>query len=207
MSIQYVFWDSDNTLVKTYDHHWNKHAQTLKSLGIDLGDEWKERIYTNNGAQNWEWLTHELGLNMDKDSYLDAIDSWYYRNIESIELREGITEALAYFENKGYPMCVVSNGRKRSVMAALEAKNLAPHFKFILCKEDYQGRKPEPAPYLAAKTKMQQIVGKAIDPQECLVIEDDPKGVESGKAAGMQVVDRPIGDTNTERFLNILKAY
>jgi HAD superfamily hydrolase (TIGR01509 family) len=193
--------------VKTYDHHWNKHFETLKNHGIILGEEYKERIYTNNGAQNWEWLTAELGLKIDKDAYLDSIDGWYYRNIASIEVREGIAEALDHFTGKNYPMCVVSNGRRRSVIAALEAKSLTPHFKFILCKEDYQGRKPEAAPYLAAKTKMQQIVGYTIDPKECLVIEDDPKGVESGLAAGMLVIDRPISDTDTESFLRQIKSY
>jgi len=207
MSIKYVFWDSDNTLVKTYDHHWNKHFETLKAQNIVLGDEWKERIYTNNGAQNWEWLRTELGLTMEKDAYLDAIDSWYYRHIDKIQIREGVEDALAYFECKGYLMAVVSNGRRRSVMSALEAKNLASRFKFILCIEDYQGRKPEPAPYLAAKTKMQQIVGKAIDAQECLVIEDDPKGVESGIAAGMHVLHRAIDDNDTEKFLAATKRY
>lgn len=207
MSIKYVFWDSDNTLVKTYDHHWNKHFETLKVQGIHLGDEWKERIYTNNGAQNWEWLRADLGLKMGKDDYLDAIDGWYYRHIDRIQIREGIEESLAHFEGKAYPMAVVSNGRRRSVMAALEAKNLAPRFKFILCIEDYQGRKPDPAPYLAAKTKMQQVVGHAINPRECLVIEDDPKGVESATAAGMQVLDRPITDADTEKFLKAVRAY
>lgn len=207
MSIKYVFWDSDNTLVKTYDHHWNKHFETLKAQGIHLGDEWKERIYTNNGAQNWEWLRADLGLRMDKDAYLDAIDGWYYRHIDRIEIREGIDEALAHFDAKGYPMCVVSNGRRRSVMAALEAKNLVRHFKFILCIEDYQGRKPEPAPYLAAKTKMQQVAGHSIDAKECLVIEDDPKGVESGTAAGMTVLHRPLGDDGTEKFLADIRSF
>lgn len=207
MAVNYVFWDSDNTLVGTYDHHWNKHVETLKTHGITLGNEWKERIYTNNGAQNWEWLRADLGLKMGKDDYLDAIDGWYYRHIDRIQIREGIEESLAHFEGKAYPMAVVSNGRRRSVMAALEAKNLAPRFKFILCIEDYQGRKPDPAPYLAAKTKMQQVVGHAINPRECLVIEDDPKGVESATAAGMQVLDRPITDADTEKFLKAVRAY
>lgn len=206
MTIKYVFWDSDNTLVKTYNHHWNKHFQTLKSLGIHLGDEWKERIYTNNGAQNWEWLTAELGLAMDKDAYLDAIDGWYHRNMADIEIREGILDALDYFDGKNIPMGVVSNGRRRSVMTALEAKDLAPRFKFILCIEDYPGRKPAPAPYLAAKTRMQQIIGYPIDASECLVIEDDPKGVEAGIAAGMKVIDRPIHHTDTAGFLQSLKS-
>jgi beta-phosphoglucomutase len=207
MAVNYVFWDSDNTLVGTYDHHWNKHVETLKSHGITLGDEWKERIYTNNGAQNWEWITADLGLKVSKDQYLDEIDGWYYRHIDRIKLRDGIEEALAMIDDAALPMGVVSNGRRRSVMAALEAKRLGPRFKFILCIEDYEGRKPDPTPYLAAKTKMQQITGNSIDPLECLVIEDDPKGVQAGLAAGMNVIDRPINDTDTDKFLKQLRSY
>lgn len=207
MRINYVFWDSDNTLVDTYTHHWRKHLETLKGLGIHLGDEWKERIYTNNGAQNWEWLTKELGLAVSRDDYLDMIDGWYYSNIEDITICSGITDALALLDEAGIPMGVVSNGRKRSVMAALEAKSLVSRFKFILTIEDYEGRKPDPTPYLAAKTKMQQIMGKSIDPKECLVIEDDPKGVEAGLAAGMIVLHRAIGDDDVPSFLKKIRNY
>lgn len=205
MPVKYIFWDSDNTLVNTYDHHWNKHFHTLSTYDINLDDKWKERIYTNNGAQNWEWLSSELRLKIGKYQYLDAIDNWYYNNIGSIQVRDGILEALNI--TSPLPMAVVSNGRRRSVMAALNAKNLVEKFKFILCIEDYEGRKPAPAPYLAAKTKMQQIMGVEIDPNECLVIEDDPKGVESGLGANMHVIHRAIDDTDTAAFLEKLKSY
>ena len=207
MSVKYVFWDSDNTLVDTYQHHWRKHFETLKSHGIHLDDGHKARVYHNNGAQNWEWMRSELGLTLSKDQYLDAIDGWYFRHINDIEIRTGIVEALKMFSDAGIPMGVVSNGRRRSVMAALEAKNLVPNFKFVLCIEDYEGRKPDPAPYLAAKTRMQQIMGAAIDPAECLVIEDDPKGVDAGIAAGMTVLHRAIGDDDVERFLTSIRSY
>lgn len=205
--IRYVFWDSDNTLVQTYRHHWCKHVETLKTLGISLGDEWQERVYTNNGAQNWEWLSAELGLTLDKDEYLDRIDQWYFNHIGDIEIRPGVLDAISLFKEAGLRQAVVSNGRQRSVMATLTARDMMRHFDFILCKEDYQGRKPEAAPYLAAKTKMQQITGDIIDPTSCLVIEDDPKGVESGQAAGMIVIDRPIGVDDVVSFLRTCRSY
>ncbi|MFF4498726.1 HAD family hydrolase [Streptomyces sp. NPDC001546] len=41
--------------------------------------------------------------------------------------------------------------------------------------------KPSPAPYLLAARKL------GVDPADCLVIEDAPSGVRSGRAAGMTV--------------------
>jgi beta-phosphoglucomutase-like phosphatase (HAD superfamily) len=54
---------------------------------------------------------------------------------------------------------------------------------------------------------MQQIMGKSIDPKECLVIEDDPKGVEAGLAAGMIVLHRAIGDDDVPSFLKRIRNY
>jgi HAD superfamily hydrolase (TIGR01509 family) len=204
---RYIFWDSDNTLVETGAHHWRKHFETLKSHGIALGDQYRERIYTNNGAQNWEWISAELGLKLSKDDYLIEIDRWYFAHINEIGIRPGVLEAIDTFNKAELPQAVVSNGRRRSVMSALDGRQLSAHFKFILCKEDYEGRKPGPEPYLAAKTKMQQVLGHTIDPAECLVIEDDPKGVESGKAAGMNVIHRTPEDNDVQKFLNACRLY
>lgn len=205
--IQYVFWDSDNTLVNTGEHHWRKHLEVLKAIGIVLDEKYQRRIYENNGGQNWEWITAELGLGMPKDEYLDRIDRWYYDHIGEMHIRPGIPEALDITAKAQLPQAVVSNGRRRSVMAALTAKNLAPRFDFILCKEDYEGRKPEPTPYLAAKTRMQQIKGVVIDPATCLVIEDDPLGVQAGEAAGMPVLHRPPGEDDPAEFLKKISCF
>ena len=192
--ILYVFWDSDNTLVETAEHHWHKHVETLKNHGINLSDQYRQKIYENNGAQNWAWITEELTLNIPQEEYLNQIDQWYFDHIDEINIRSGVLEAIQHFKSNDIPQGVVSNGRRRSVMAALEAKSLAPNFDFILCKEDYEGRKPDPAPYLAALQKMEKLHGEKIDPATCLVIEDDPLGVKAGESAGMPVFYRPIGD-------------
>ena len=192
--IHYVFWDSDNTLVETAEHHWRKHVETLKSHDIALDEKYRQRIYENNGVQNWTWILEELGLKVSQEDYLNQIDSWYFDHIDEIEIRVGVVEALKHFKKNKILQAVVSNGRRRSVMAALEAKDLVQYFEFILCKEDYEGRKPDPAPYLTALNKMKDVANEDIQPANCLVVEDDPLGAKAGESAGMAVFFRPVGD-------------
>jgi beta-phosphoglucomutase-like phosphatase (HAD superfamily) len=68
---------------------------------------------------------------------------------------------------------------------------------FILYKEDYQGRKPDPAPYLKGFKRMEEVTGHSIIPSKCIAVEDDPKGVESAHKAGMTVIHRKL-DPNEE---------
>ena len=176
-NIKYVFWDSDNTLVKTAEMHWRKHVEILKSHGIALTKEYRTDIYTNNGQQNWQWITEKLGLKSSMDDYLSQIDSWFFDHMDKLEVRSGVLELIEIFAQANIKQAVVSNGRKRSVMAALNTKDIAPKMEFILCKEDYEGRKPDAAPYLTALAKMNDLTGGDVQPSQCLVIEDDPKGV------------------------------
>ena len=191
LTINYIFWDSDNTLIDTFALHWAKHLNTLQKHGIALDDKYKPRIHHNNGQQNWEWMTAELGLLVPQHDYLAEIDEWYAKNANKLQFLEGVEEALQYFQDKGFKQCVVSNGRRSSVLPAHKALGTEKYFEFILCKEDYEGRKPDPAPYLTALNKMSAIEGRDIAPSECLAIEDDPLGVEAAKRAGFTTIYRP----------------
>lgn len=200
-TITYVFWDSDNTLLETAEHHWRKHVEVLKTLGIHLDEKYRKKIYENNGVQNYKWISEDLGLELPQSEYLQKVDEWYFDHINEIKIRDGVMDAIQYFKKNNVKQAVVSNGRKKSVMAALKAKELSEHFEFILCKEDYEGRKPDPEPYLTALFRMKIAMDEEIDPAACLVIEDDPLGVEAGKAAGMSVLYRPIGDNKPIKTL------
>jgi len=194
LKINFVFWDCDNTLVHTAEHHWRKHKEILKQYDIALDDRYRQKIYENNGNQNWAWMTRELGLAEDEQTYLDKVDAWYKENLDDIQIRKGVKSALDYFTLHRIPQAVVSNSRKKSVHTILQAKSLLPYFDFVLGREDYDARKPSPVPYQTALQIMQQHDGNFIDPKNCLVIEDDPLGVQSAEAAGMAVLFRPLGD-------------
>ncbi len=188
--LRFVFWDCDNTLIENANLHWLKHKEILKQMGIDLPEQFRKPLFLNNGQQNWEWITENLGLNMPCDEYLSKIDAWYHAHIHELPLRAGIPWALDYFKNTGAKQCVVTNARRASVEPMLTVQKILPYFEFTVCKEDYTGRKPDPMPYLTAITKMEHLIGASIDKNDCLAIEDDPAGVTAANLAGIKVIQR-----------------
>ena len=65
------------------------------------------------------------------------------------------------------------------VQRVLQVLNLSEAFNFIASRDDVENGKPDPEIYL--------LVAKELDvpPEECLVIEDSPTGVQAALAAGM----------------------
>jgi HAD superfamily hydrolase (TIGR01509 family) len=190
-TVKAVFWDSDNTLIDTFALHWAKHKEVLAAYGIDLDDRFKPRIHHNNGAQNYAWIAHELGLKISEAEYLNQIDSYYRTHSSSLELRSGVLEILEFFKSQNIPQIVVSNGRRNSVEASHHATNIIHYFEFLICKEDYEGRKPEPAPFITALKRLNEMKATNIQANECLAIDDDPYGIESANKAGMITIFRP----------------
>jgi HAD superfamily hydrolase (TIGR01509 family) len=69
----------------------------------------------------------------------------------------------------------------------LDAIGIGPLFDTVVCAEDCARGKPFPDPFLEAARRMNT------PPDECLVFEDSPLGLQAAKAAGMQCVIVPRG--------------
>ena len=79
----------------------------------------------------------------------------------------------------------------------LDRAHLTPLFSVIVTTDDVTVCKPAPDCYRAALEKLNEKRREQrllpLLPKECLVIEDSPPGIQSGKGAGM----RTLGVTNT----------
>ncbi len=192
--IQAFFWDYDNTLLETAAAHWNKHQTVLARYGITLHENFRQRIYENNGNQNWEWMREELGLKVPQKEYLAEVDAEFQRHMINLEMRPGVEHLLYLIADLNIPQAIITNARRDSAEPVLQSKNVLSLMKFVLFKEDYTGRKPAPTPYLVGFDKMTAVIGKPINPKRCIAIEDDPKGVESAHKAGSIVIHRKLAE-------------
>ena len=76
---------------------------------------------------------------------------------------------------------VVTSCTRRLAQTRLRAAGLPIPDRMVTC-DDIKNGKPDPEPYL----KGASLLG--ISPKDCVVVEDAPAGIRSGKAAGARVI-------------------
>jgi HAD superfamily hydrolase (TIGR01509 family) len=95
-----------------------------------------------------------------------------------------------------WPLGIVSMATRDEIDHVLVRAGLADAFAGVVSAEDVRACKPDPACYLRGLELLNERrpAGRgSLAAAECLVIEDSPPGIESGRAAGM----RTLGVTNT----------
>jgi mannitol-1-/sugar-/sorbitol-6-phosphatase len=105
---------------------------------------------------------------LDQDEVDDA---------DSVVAYPGAAELLA----GSIPIAIVTSGSTALATARLRGAGLEPPATLITADSITRG-KPDPEPFLLGAE------GLGVDPSRCLVLEDAPPGIESGRAAGMPVV-------------------
>jgi sugar-phosphatase len=76
---------------------------------------------------------------------------------------------------------VVTSGTRRLASARLRLAGV-PDPKVLVAADDVSNGKPHPEPYLKGAERL------GVKPEECVVIEDAPAGIQAAHAAGMKAI-------------------
>ncbi|KAF2781200.1 MULTISPECIES: HAD family hydrolase [unclassified Streptomyces] len=97
---------------------------------------------------------------------------------------------------------VVTSATRRLAEARLDAVGILP--KTLIAADDITRGKPDPEPYLLGARAL------GVDPAACVVFEDAPAGLQSGRAAGMRTValatTHPAGELDADLVVEDLSA-
>jgi HAD superfamily hydrolase (TIGR01509 family) len=99
-----------------------------------------------------------------------------------LQLLPGLMELLEKTHQAGIPMAIGSAAIPFNIDYVLDNLNIRHYFKAIVSADDVVFSKPHPQTFLKAA----QLLN--VEPTECLVFEDVPKGVEAAQNAGMTAV-------------------
>ena len=108
-------------------------------------------------------------------------DMTYELYTTRVPLKPGALGFLEDMRKRGIALGIATSTARELVDAALKALGVDTFFKSVRTSCEVSAGKPAPDVYLKVAKDLQ------VRPQECLVFEDVPRGIEAGKNAGMEV--------------------
>jgi beta-phosphoglucomutase len=178
-----VFFDFDGVLLDTEPVHWACWAEVLRPFGIELTWEYYRdeaigiddrdmlRVLARNAARPVEWDELWALYPAKKRLFQERMQQPHF---------EAELKALLPELERDYRLAVVSSSACVEIEPLLVAGGVRGHFGTVVGGESVTKHKPHPEPYLLAAERLG--VSRA------LVIEDSAAGVESGRAAGFEVM-------------------
>ncbi len=177
-----VIFDCDGTLVDSEPITARVLIEYLQEFGLELEFEAAHALFVGRDLQSIAaWIKDNHGTQLP-----DVFPS-EFRSRQAVALKEsvlpisGAAELLAALEK---PFCVASNAPQEKIAINLNVTGLGQFFTAdrIFSAYDINVWKPRPDLFLYAAEQL------AVDPKNCVVIEDSLAGIDAGLAAGMQVV-------------------
>ena len=180
----YIF-DCDGTLADTMPLHYRAWKRLVEELGGSFSEELFYQLGGKPTEQILELLRDEYALNVG-DTYSAARrkEEYFVQTIHEIGPIEPVLQVVRRWHTIK-PLAVASGGFRRNVEMTLDTIGIRPLFDVVVCVEDYARGKPFPDAFLEAARRMN------VAPEDCLVFEDSPLGLQAARAAGMQCVFVP----------------
>lgn len=193
LSPKLLIFDCDGVLVDSEPIAVRVDVQVIRSLGREITEqEVIEQFVGLSNASMWKLVSDRLGVALPPDWDVQYDD--LYREAFKKDLRpiEGILEALDVLT---IPTCVASSGSHEKMQFTLRLTGLYSRFEGrIFSASDVKHDKPAPDLFLHAAQKM------GVAPEDCLVVEDSPYGIEAARRAGMRAIGYAGGLTSAERL-------
>jgi len=183
--IRAVFWDNDGVLVDTEVLYFQATRELLALTGVTLTEALFTRISLQEGRSAFA-LAAERGVTPEEiDRLHEARNRRYTELLQGgVRIMAGVKEALGALQGQ-VVQGVVTSSRREHFETMHQGTGLLSHFDFILTREDFTLSKPDPEPYQRAMARC------GLGPEDCVAVEDSPRGLASALAAGMRCLVVP----------------
>lgn len=201
ITLQAIFFDLDGVLVDACDWHYEALNVALVDMGYPAIDH-QSHVSTYNGLPTRVKL-RMLGvpdeiadqINKQKQKYtLDTIRNSAKIMPEKIELHE-------YLKSKEIKIACVTNSVEETAREMLVSTGQMPYIDLLVSNEMVEQNKPHPDCYNYA------IKTLGVDSQQCICVEDSPKGIQAAAAsrAGHMWVVSNTTKVNKKNYINFVE--
>jgi HAD superfamily hydrolase (TIGR01509 family) len=171
-----VFFDMDGVVVDS-EQHWVEYETEQVFPAIEESVTIDE-IMGMNVEDLYEYLDREYTLSIDRAAFLDLYDEGAQQVYSAADPMPRLEEILAGIES---PVGLVTSSPRRWIDIVFERFDLHDAFDVVASAEEVAHGKPAPDVYLRAASEL------AVEPTDCLAIEDSTNGVRAASQSDMTV--------------------
>ena len=182
-----IIFDLDGVIVDSEPLHMAAFNQLLQRHGIPYRFEEEEYGRSFVGipvSQNtaWHpprfpWKKPVAELQKERETIYEELISIPH----NLQAYPGLIPLLQKLKEKGIAAAIASGSPHHHVDKVLQGLSITDYFSVVVGGNDVPRKKPAPDVYCKAV----ELLGLA--PEDCLALEDSTTGVQSAKAAGLQV--------------------
>lgn len=197
--IKAVLFDMDGVLIDAKDWHYEALNKALKLFGLEISRY--DHLTTFDGLPTkvkLQMLSKRYYLPKELHPFINDVKQSYtaelvYQRCHPMFHHE---YALSKLKQKGYKIAVCSNSIRKTIELMMDRAGLSPYLDLIVSNEDVTKAKPDPEMYQTAINKF------GLNPEECIVVEDNPNGIQAGKTSGATVLEvATVFDVNYENIM------
>ena len=180
-SVNGILWDNDGVLVDTEKFFYQANKDLFARFDIDLTERHFFDWFLTQNCGAWHLLDRHTpeqikSLRIERDQLYTR----YLQDNHDVAMH-GIDTLLTELATK-LPMGVVTSSRAEHFDLIHARLNLKRHFQFVVTDDMVGSSKPSPEPYQMGLKKI------ALPAQQCLVVEDSPRGLQAARAAGIRCI-------------------
>ena len=177
-----ILWDNDGVLVDTERLFYEANRELFRPLGLELSEQHFFDWYLADNCGAWHLLEPRVS-EADMDAWRGERNRRYAATLasEAIPAIDGVGAVLASLAPR-VRMGVVTSSNRDHFDIIHRRLDLLRYFEFVLTHESYVHSKPSPEPYLLGLERL------GMRAQECLVVEDSPRGLQAATAAGIRCI-------------------
>jgi HAD superfamily hydrolase (TIGR01509 family) len=183
--IKAILWDNDGVLVDTEPLFFRATREVLARVGVDLTRELYAEHLLKQGKGAWH-LAAEKGVSPGEIDRMREERNGIYEQLlrQGNTVIDGAEEALANSYGK-FTMGIVTSSDPEHLEIIHQSTGLLKYFDFVITSLYFTNYKPHPEPYLVGFER----TGCSKD--ECIVVEDSPRGLMAANAAGIRCLAIP----------------
>jgi HAD superfamily hydrolase (TIGR01509 family) len=177
--IRGVIFDLDGTIIDNEGLYGRAFCSVLKKLEISC-----EEVKHTPGIgvrENWERMKRDLNLASDPEELAAQTQQFYLDHLGEVKPRADLNSTVHFIRDQGRKVILATSNTGDIGSAVLDKLGIKKLFSVVVFGDDVERKKPAPDIFLKALHEAK------LRPQETLIVEDSPAGIEAAKAANIKV--------------------